>query len=925
MPKLKRTATIALLSVALLTTGGLAACSKTQTTESLLSDARQYQSKGDYKSAIIQLKNALQKSPDNAEARYLLGAIYVGIGDMKSAEKELRRALSLGFPADRVLPELGAAMLAEGQFQELIDQTNQPAVEHPSAAISTLRGNAYLALNKGKEAKSEFELALKNKPGYPAALLGLSKYALIEKNIAAATDFSDQAVTQNPDNTDVLIFRGDLLRSQGKIDDALAAYDQVLKLQPGNVTAHINKAFIEIAAGKFEAAKSDIEAARKSNPNNLMVSYIQALLDFRQEKFARALESLQQVLKSAPDHLPSILLAGAVQFSLGSMPQAEEHLRKYIEKDPGNLYAQKLLAAVLMKSGQTQATINILTTALKDARQDVQLLSMLGEAHMKTGDYAKATEYFTAASALAPKTSELHTALGLSKLAQGESDRGVAEMETAVKLNTKSPQAGIMLAMTQLRLKQYDKALVAAQAIAQEQPDNVLAYNLKGAAYLGKQDIASARTSFEKALSIEPANFAAAVNLAQLDVRAKKPEAAKKRFESILVKDKKNAQIMNALANLALSQGQIKEATSWMEKAAAENPDVLQPALQLIAHYLRIGEKKLALTQAKRLEGANTSNPDFLDVLAQAQFANDDKTAALETYGRLATLRPESAPAQMRIATMHIAMKNFPEAMTALKKALSLQPDNLEAQLTLASLESITGDTESALTIARQIQRHDKKLAVGYELEGNLLMQQKKPDLAVKAFEQAMAISPNGTLMVKLHSALLQTDKANTADTRLSAWIKAHPDDIPTHMYQAGLQLDKKQYQMAKEHYLSILKQAPNYLPALNNMAWLLQQEKDPRALEYAEKANQVTPDNPSAMDTLAWILLDQRNTARALPLLQKAATLGPQFPEIRYHLAVALMKSGNKAQARKELEQLLKEGKQFPAIDEARALLRQL
>ena len=921
----KRTVTLAILSAALLIGGGLAACSKTQTTESLLTDARQYQSKGDYKSAVIQLKNALQKTPDNAEARFLLGSIYVSSGDMKSAEKELRKALSLGIPAERVWPELGLATLVEGKFQELIDETQQIAHERPSAALYTLRGNAYLGLNKGTEAQAEFELAIKAQPGYPNALLGLSRHALKEKKITDATNFSDQAVKQNPNNTEVLIFKGDLLRSQGQIAQALAVYDQVLKLQPDNIPAHINKAFVEISSGNYPAAKADIEAARKAGPNNLMIAYIQALLDFRQDKFSLALESLQQVLRAAPDHLPSILLAGAVQFSLGSMPQAEENLRKYLEKDPGNLYAQKLLAAVLMKSGQTRGTIDMLSQALKTTPQDVQLLSMLGEAYLKSGDYTKSTEYFTRASELEPSKAELHTALGLSKLAQGDNERGVAEMQAAVKLNTKSPQAGVMLAMTQLRLKQYDKALTAAQEIVTAQPDNPLAYNLKAAAYLGKQDISNARVSFEKALSIDPVNFAAAVNLAQLDLRDKKPEAAKSRFEAMLVKDKKNVQIMDALANLALTQGQVKEATGWMEKSSKENPDALVPSLQLITHYLRIGEKKQALTLAKRLEGANTANPDYLDVLAQSQFANDDKAGSLETYVRLATLRPESAPAQLRIATIHMSMKNIPAAKDALKKALELQPNFLDAQLSLASLEASMGNLEQALTISRQVQKQDPKSAVGYELEGNLLMQQKSYDLAVKAFEHSMAISPNGTLMVKLHSALVQSNKANTADQRLALWLKDHPDDIPTRMYQASIQLDKKQNTAAKEQYLAILKLAPNYLPALNNLAWLLQQEKDPRALEYAEKANQITADNPAAMDTLAWILLEQGKTARALGLLQKAVSIAPQLADIRYHLAVALVKSGDKVQARKELELLLKEGKEFPTIDEARTLLKQL
>lgn len=47
---------------------------------------------------------------------------------------------------------------------------------------------------------------------------------------------------------------------------------------------------------------------------------------------------------------------------------------------------------------------------------------------------------------------------------------------------------------------------------------------------------------------------------------------------------------MNALAGIALARGNKEEATGWLEKASQENPDELQPALQLGAHYLAVND-----------------------------------------------------------------------------------------------------------------------------------------------------------------------------------------------------------------------------------------------------------------------------------------------------------------------------------------------
>jgi putative PEP-CTERM system TPR-repeat lipoprotein len=919
------TKTVVVLSGFVLLTGGLASCGKTETSEKLVLDAKQYQQKGDTKAAIIQLKNALQKTPDDAEARYLLGKIYNQGNDPQSAEKELRKALALGMDPAKVGNELGKALVVQGKFQQVIDEIKQPSTTVNSAEIASVRGNAYLSLGKQAQSKESFELALKNKPNFPDALIGLARLSILEKNIEAATRYSEQAVTNNALDELSWLFKGDLLRAQGKSELALSAYNQVLKLNPKNTAAYINKASMEIGENKLDAAKIDIDAARKASPNNLMVSYLQALLDFSQNKPVVAWESLQQILRTAPEHMPSVLLAGAVQYSLGSMKQAEQHLKHYLRNEPKNLYARKLLASTLMKSRQTQEAIDILVPAIQNAPQDTQLLALAGELYMQAGDFTKATEYFAKASALAPKAAEIHTALGLSKLAQGENEVAVAELETAVGLDTSSPKAGAVLAMTQLRLKNFDKALAAAKVLEVEQPDNPLAHNLKGAAYLGKKDIAGARASFEKALSIQPTNYPAVVNLVQLDLQDKKPDWAKKRLEDVLAKDKKNAQVMSALAGLAMSQQQIKEATDWLERASKENPDALAPGIVLTEHYLRIGEKQKALTLAQKLQGSNPGVPDILELLAQAQFVNNDKAAALSSFQKLAVMKPDSALVQFRIASIQMAMENPSAAVDSLKKALALQPDYLDAQLAIATLEVRKGNHEQALVIARQLQKKNMKSPAGYELEGNVLIAQKKPELAAKAYEKALSISKGGSLVAKLHASLVQAGKGKDADLRLSQWLSENPDDIPTRAYRAETYLADKQNQAAIDQYLIILRQDPENIPALNNLAWLYQQEKNPHALEYAEKANQLLPNNAGIMDTLGWILIEQGNTTRGLPILQKAITLAPESAELYYHLAVGLSKSGNKAEARKVLEKLLATGKNFPKIEEARGLLKQL
>lgn len=915
---------IAMITGALFT-GALTACGKTQSAQALVTEAGDYHRKGDNKAAIIQLKNALQKNPDNREARLLLGTIYLDANDPQSAEKEVRKAIELGGHADTALAALAKALLMQGKFEKVIEETAPAAGTAVSPEVAVMRGNAFLGLGKEQEAKASFELARKDNADNPDALIGLARHALLLKDVDTATRYSEQAVSKNPANADAWNFKGDLLRAQGKAEPALAAYDEAIKLKPDYAAALVSKATIEIGAGKYDAARSSLDMARNKGASTLGVLYTQALLDYRQGKLAAALESLQQVLRTAPGYAQAQLLAGTVQYELGSTQQAEMHLKAYLEKRPDDLHARKLLAATLLRNGEPKRALTIVTEAAKGAPQDTQLLTLAGESSAQAKDFSGAVEYFQKASAIAPQDAMIRTALGKIKLEQGDSRGAVDELQKAMALEKEPGQANKALILAYLQQKLYDKALAMVDVLEKEQPKNPDLLHLKGGIYLAKNDVQSARQSYERALSYDPAYFNAVASLARLDMIDKKPDAAKKRFEALLAKDKKNVQAMIALGGIALAQKQNDEATRWFERASSENPDALAPATQLAMHYLRLGQNQKALALAQKIQASNPESAGALELLGKVQFASNDKRTALDTYEKLAALNPSSAATFVKIAAIDMSMQKHAEAAEALKKALSLQPDYLEAQVALAGVEQASGNGERALTLARSIQKQHEKSPAGHVLEAELLMAQHKLEPAIKAYERAYALTRTAALAMKLHAALHQAGREDEAERYVQQWLKDHPADTAMHAYLAQNYLNSGQRKLAIQHYEAVLQQSANDVQALNNLAWLYQQEKDSRALQYAEKAYAGDAGNPSVLDTLGWILVERGEHARGVSLLQKAVALAPDAQEIRYRLALGLLKSGDKEKARAELQQLLAAGKEFSKEKEARALLAQL
>lgn len=78
----------------------LLACGENTTGKEYLNNAKRYLSDGEPTAATIELKHALKSDAKNAEARWLLGKIYYDLGDMPSADKELRHAKQLGVPSE---------------------------------------------------------------------------------------------------------------------------------------------------------------------------------------------------------------------------------------------------------------------------------------------------------------------------------------------------------------------------------------------------------------------------------------------------------------------------------------------------------------------------------------------------------------------------------------------------------------------------------------------------------------------------------------------------------------------------------------------------------------------------------------------------------------------------------------------------------
>lgn len=891
----------------------------------LVKEAQTQLAAGEFKAAMIQLKNAIEQDEKNAEARFELGKLYLTQLDLASAEKEFRRAREAGIAASTVNPMIARTLLMQQEYQRVLDELPIPTDTSPDAAtLLALRASAELGLRRPDDARKTLQHAQQIAPDSAQVHLTLAQLALADNKLAQATQEVDQALRLDPGFQDAWILKGNLLRASGKLAEATAAYREVIRLNPQNSDTRLALASIAVSQNQLADARKEVDAALKITPNSLQARYTQALIDFQEKKIERARDRLAAVLKTAPNFVSALLLGGAIEYALGNMQTAEAHLNKVTKAMPDNRYALRLLAAAQLRLGRPDDAERTLAAALKSGQPDPGMLVVAGEIALAKKDFAQASLYFEQAAKLSPDNADIRTELGIARLAQGDS-RALADLQSAAGMGGAGNRADTVLILDQLKRKQFDAALASISALEKKQPADPLSWNYRGAAYLGKQDQARARDSFNQALKLDPAFFPAATNLAQLDLQDKQPAAARQRFERVLEANPKHLDAMLALADLAQRSQDEKSFVAWLEKASAVHPQALQPRIALARHLLAKGDRNKALTVAREAVNAQPDNAVALDLLGNTQLALGDTANALNSYRKLVERQPGQAAPLVKLATAQVVAKAYAAARKTLQDALRIQPDLLDAQAMLVGIDIQGARLDDALKQARQVQQQKPASPAGYVLESDVAAARKDYPAALAALERAHALAPSGTLLIRQLKVLSAMQRAEEGEKRLTAWLASQPGDTSSRAALAESLLKRKQFAAASEQYRLLNSSNPNNLLILNNLAWTLAETGDARATSVAEQALKLAPDNPAVMDTLGWILVKQKQPARGIKLLQQALAKAPDAAEIQYHLAAAYAQSGDHVRARSELERLLANGLAFPQEADARALLKQL
>ena len=924
MKKLHRKTLLTALVLSILLTG----CGN-QSPEQQIQSAKDYLQKKDNKSALIQLKNALQKNPGLGEARFLLGKLFLEEGNATDAEIEFRKALAAKHPESVVVPELARTMLFLGQAQKLVDQFGATHLNEASAdaSLQTSLAAAHASLGKPQAAEASLTAALAADPNHVPALMLRVRQKAAARDVDGALLAMDDILTKAPTNAEAWKLKGDiLLYAKGKADDALVAYRKSIEVNPKFEPSHLAVLAILMDQNKLDEASTQLDQLKKLAPKNPETRYAEAQLAYQKKDYKLAKELAQELLRLASNNPRILQLAGAIELQTNSLAQAEIYLTRATQGEQKSALSQRLLITTYLRSGQSAKALDALKSITGKEGLDPRLFALAGEVYLQNGDAKTAEDYFAKALKADPNNVATRTALAVTHLSSGRNDSGAFnELESIAESNSET-NADMALISAYLQRKDYTKALAAVAKLEAKQLDKPMAANLRGRIQLAQKDTAAARKSFEQALAIDQSYFAAAASLAALDMVDKKPADAKKRFDDLLAKNPKQGQALLALAELAALQGAGKEEVAGLlTKAIDANPAEVSPRLLLIELHLRNQDNKLALTTAQSAVSAVPASPQLMDALGRAQQASGDLNQAAATFAKLVESQPLSPQAHLRLAAVQYASKNTESAEKSLRKALDIKPDFLDAQRSLIVLNLEAKRYADATAIARTVQQQRPKAAFGFMFEGDIQSAQKDWGAAAAAYRAGLKVVEAPELAVKLHAATAQSGKVTDADRFAATWLKSHPKDTRFLSYLGEAALARKDYPVAETQYLAIVRAQPDNAAALNNLAWVSQQLHRNNAIAYAEKANQLAPKQPAFMDTWAGLLSEKGDHIKAIELQTKAVEAQPANNQFKLNLAKIYVAAGDKAKARSELEALAKLGDKFSAHTEVAAIIKTL
>jgi len=851
----------------------LSACGENTTPQEHIAKAKAAIEKRELSISEIELKNALQIDGENAEARFLLGKLYLSQGNSLVAVKELERAHLLNYDANKVVPLLARANLLAENYEDilnLLEDSNNLAID------SKIKYLAYKSIAGVLSGKLELAQGITQKLN---ALSKSNSYTLLanayvnfaENKNEAALSLVSQALVVDPKNIDALLLQGHISFALSNFAQASESYKQYEEFQPKVGVTKLLIANSLLRDKKYDEAEKYADIILASVSNQPIANYVKAVAQFEKKDFALAKAHAETALNQNYN-LPILkLIAGVSAYNLNNFESAHHHLNAIAKQMPPSHYARKVLAISQLQLGLIEDINETLIGFNPTTSEGVNFLSSLSYQLAEIGD-------LEGAKALAKKATENSSELAAEQSVRGgilklmmRDFTGVEEIELALDANPDLEGAELAIAFAALQKGDYEKAVAAAEKWQEKQPDIAGSYNMLAAIYIAQQ----------------------------------KNDLATKALQTSLTKVANNLFALTELAKLNFNEGNKEEAEKFAQRAVDQYPD--NP--RALRYYYASKPDEQSLTKIKQAYQKNSDNVALSLLYTDALINSNDLVQALAISNAIeSNVRTPKKVWLQRIAIIK-KQGNELQVVTTIEKWLQANPYHIEPILLLSEYyvkqtqadkalqyvdEALSGHHKENIVlkiVKVQLLLDSGKLAEAKELYQDPQFETVKPELKsgvegriafldkdfIKAakklspFYDAYPTSQNALLLAV---AQRKAEQADNAILTLETYLDNNDSDSKVRSLLANFYLEKQPVKSIPL-YEGMLVDNPRDVVSLNNLAWLNLEYGDlDKALSYSNMAMELAPEHPNVIDTRGMVLLKSGRKVEAWKAVLKAYNL---------------------------------------------------
>lgn len=526
---------------------------------------------GEFERAKTYLVAYLEKRPNEAGARKLLGSIYL-------AERQFERAIAMLQPALRAYPDdarvmsvLGAAYMGQGNHGKAALLFQEAAAAHDSPDIQTGLGISLLSAGQ-KEA------------GFNALLRAYQQAPTSQTGVPLALSYLKRADPKR----------------------AVTIMVDVVKREPANISARNLLGVAQLAAGDMAAARAAYTAAINASPHFYAAHLNLARLDEAAGQRDRARQRYLGILKVAPKHMDAMLQLARLEEEVGKNAEAQRWLGKATGLHGKDLRPRLALHGLYLRSGQAQHALEAAKEAQAIAPNHPGALMALAQGQMAVGktEFARTTlrrltqvalfnaSWLTQAAAGQMRIGDLEAAdyslnkallaeagyrparLLLARLSMQKGNLAEAKKQALALSGPGSAQAEGQRMLGEVRLAQQRNAEAVAayrKAYAMD-PGSDSLFGLYGALMASNQvpEAAQLMTAWRKR---HPADYAAAHALGEAWMKLNEAAQARAVYLELVQANPKDARAHNNLANVLLDQGDAAKALKHAELARILAPN----------------------------------------------------------------------------------------------------------------------------------------------------------------------------------------------------------------------------------------------------------------------------------------------------------------------------------------------------------------